>query len=52
MACNHLWQRYNEVHICVKCGLTKLSDGTMFFDRKYSNRTKTNKRNKKVKNNG
>ena len=35
MACKHFWDIYGDVRVCSKCGLTKLPNGCMFFDRDY-----------------
>ncbi len=49
MPCNHVWEKIVNVRICMKCGITKLPNGQIFFDRKYIKKPKTNKRIKKVK---
>ena len=31
--CNHAWKKVNDVWVCVKCGLTRLESGHIFFDK-------------------
>ena len=38
--CNHVWKKVNDVHVCVKCGLTRTYDGKILFDRKLANKVK------------
>ena len=45
--CPHIWKKYNEVHFCVRCGLTRLPNGQIFFDRKLP--TYKSKKRKAVK---
>lgn len=47
--CPHTtWQKFNDVYVCVRCGLTKTYDGRIIFDRKLTN-YKPKKRKKAVK---
>lgn len=50
MACNHTWQTWNDVNVCVKCGLMRFPDGSVMFDRDYPNEMKRHK--KRVKKRG
>lgn len=46
--CSHSWTEINGVFVCLKCGLTKLPDGRVFFDREIANyRPKNKKRGKR-----
>lgn len=43
--CSHNWQRFGEVWACLNCGLTKMPDGKIIFDRKLPNyKPKKNKK--------
>lgn len=44
MGCPHVWKKVNDIHVCVRCGLTKTFDGKILFDRKI-----VNYKSKKVK---
>lgn len=49
MCAHSNWQKFGEVWACLRCGLTKLPDGKIIFDRKlpsYINKKKK-KRGKK-----
>lgn len=35
--CGHVWKKYNDTWVCVRCGITKLPDGKIIFDRKLPN---------------
>jgi hypothetical protein len=35
--CSHIWKKFNEVFVCVRCGLTRVPDGRIIFDRKIAN---------------
>ena len=35
--CPHVWKRVENTHVCVRCGLTRLPDGRIFFDRRLPN---------------
>lgn len=35
--CSHLWKRVGECFVCIKCGITRLPNGRIFFDRKLPN---------------
>lgn len=35
--CSHEWRKVNDVHVCLRCGLTKTFDGKFLFDRKLPN---------------
>ena len=35
--CSHDWRKINEVWVCMRCGITKMPDGKIFFDRKLPN---------------
>ena len=48
--CNHIWQRVNDVRVCMRCGLTTTYDGKILFDRKIVSYKP--KRKKAVKPNG
>ena len=43
--CGHEWKKVNEVWVCLRCGLTKMPDGRILFDRKLPN-VKSKKRKK------
>jgi hypothetical protein len=45
--CSHVWKRIEDTQFCVRCGLTRLPNGQMFFDRKLPNYK--SKRKKAVK---
>lgn len=45
--CNHLWQKVNDVRVCMKCGLTTTYDGKLLFDKRIVNYK--SKRKKAVK---
>lgn len=44
--CSHNWRKFGEVWACMNCGLTKTSDGRLFFDKELPN-YKPKKKNKK-----
>lgn len=46
--CTHFFRRFNDVMVCMRCGLTKLPDGAYMFDKKLINRKE--KRNERKKN--
>ena len=35
--CSHNWRKFNDVFVCVRCGLTKTYDGRILFDKKIVN---------------
>lgn len=35
--CSHEWKRVNEVLVCMRCGLTKMPNGKLMFDKKIVN---------------
>lgn len=35
--CCHEWITINDITVCRKCGLTRMYDGKVFFDRKLPN---------------
>lgn len=35
--CSHQWQKVNDVLVCIRCGLTRTTDGKIIFDRKLPN---------------
>lgn len=35
--CAHNWKRFNDVWVCMNCGLTRTLDGKMFFDKTIVN---------------
>jgi hypothetical protein len=35
--CNHTYVKVYELIVCTKCGMTLLSNGKVFFDRKLPN---------------
>ena len=37
MSCPHIWKKVNDVHVCVRCGLTRIDDNQVLFDRKLPN---------------
>ena len=46
--CNHAnKKKFGEVYVCLKCGLTILPDGRIFFDRKLPNYRPKKQKNKK-----
>lgn len=47
--CSHIWKKINEVQVCVRCGLTRLPNGRMFFDRALPNYLDKKKKCKAVK---
>lgn len=48
--CSHEWEKIGECQVCMRCGITKLPDGRIYFDRDIPN-YKPEKR-KKGKRNG
>ena len=44
--CSHNWLKVNSVSVCTRCGLTRLANGAIIFDRKFPN-YKKKKRKKK-----
>jgi hypothetical protein len=37
MSCGHQWRKFNDVEVCVRCGLTRTYDGKILFDRRLPN---------------
>lgn len=37
MGCSHSWKKVNDVQVCIRCGLTRISDGKIIFDRRLPN---------------
>ena len=37
MGCGHQWKKVNDVFVCVRCGITRLPNGKIYFDRKLPN---------------
>ena len=35
--CNHQWKKVGECHVCIRCGITRLPNGQIFFDKKIVN---------------
>lgn len=35
--CTHEWIRVNDVIACVRCGMTRTSDGKIIFDKRLVN---------------
>lgn len=35
--CGHQWKRVNDVQICLRCGITRIYNGHVLFDRKIIN---------------
>ena len=35
--CKHLWIKINDIYVCKKCGITRIEDGKIIFDRKLPN---------------
>lgn len=35
--CGHSWQKIGECWVCIKCGITRLPNGQLYFDRKLPN---------------
>lgn len=35
--CSHKWIECNDVTACVKCGLTRIRDGKVIFDKRLPN---------------
>lgn len=35
--CAHQWKKINDVYVCVRCGLTKIYEGPILFDRHLPN---------------
>lgn len=35
--CNHVWKKVEDVHVCLRCGLTRTPDGKYIFDKKITN---------------
>ena len=33
--CGHQWLKYNDVSVCIRCGLTRTKDGKILFDRRF-----------------
>lgn len=38
--CNHIWKKFNDVWVCIRCGMTRLPDGKIRFDRKLPSEIK------------
>lgn len=38
--CGHQWKKYNDVWYCTKCGIIRLPNNKIIFDRKLVNYTK------------
>ena len=34
--CNHQWRKVNDCYVCINCGLTRVPEGRIFYD-KYLN---------------
>lgn len=47
--CPHNWIKVDEVTVCTRCGLTRLADGRILFDRKLPNYKQKPKRKGKKK---
>ena len=45
--CSHILVKIGENRVCAKCGMTVLSDGKVFFDRKLPNYSKKKGKGKK-----
>ena len=45
--CSHVWKKVNDVQVCVRCGLTRIADGRILFDRKIVNYKSKKKGGKK-----
>lgn len=35
--CSHCWQKIADVWVCARCGITRMNDGRILFDRKLPN---------------
>lgn len=35
--CKHNWRKVNDVWVCVDCGLTRMNDGKLIFDKAIIN---------------
>lgn len=44
--CSHTWKKVNDIRICLRCGLMRMPDGKLFFDKGI-----LNYKSKKVKKN-
>lgn len=44
MACRHNWKQINDVQFCTKCGITRVNNEKVMFDRKLPNHLKNKKR--------
>ncbi len=47
--CSHEWTVVGCVTVCVKCGLTRLKDGRIMFDKKLPNYKPNTKKNRRKK---
>lgn len=48
--CCHSWKRIGECWCCTKCGITRLPNGQIFFDRDLPNCENSKKKKKAVMN--
>ena len=46
--CNHNFIKINDIKVCIKCGLTRLYNGKIFFDKKIKNFRKEQKNDKRI----
>ena len=45
--CSHMWKTYNDVRVCLRCGLTvNRFDGRVIFDRKLPNAVQKGRKDK------
>jgi hypothetical protein len=47
--CAHEWRKVNDVWVCVRCGLTRISDGNILFDKPFVNYKSKRKRKGVIK---
>ena len=45
--CSHSWKRIGDTWVCMNCGLTRLNNGRIYFDRKITNITQKKRKDKK-----
>lgn len=44
--CAHNWKKYGNVWACIKCGLTRLPNNNILFDRELINYKSEKRKNK------
>lgn len=47
--CSHEWLKVNDVWVCLRCGITRLPEGDVMFDRRLPNYKPKKKKARKKK---